>query len=921
MYWELYIYLTCLKDPVECFFKNKELNKFSLSYTDLKMPRPYKRFDQYSWSHQYKIRRLANGSSLNEQRVESSDSSDVGEQHDLAEVEQTQHNFDGISPNSDNDDQVIDPVSDNDESICSNQRISRTQSAENSTTSDTDGNSETEANNNMVNNADDEDQCMFEDIDSEDDDEMFNNEDINYQENDDEPLYEGARLSVAESLISILSLSLRCNMTGVQLTELLRIIELHCPLHNKCVTTLHKFKKYFSDSNTPLVRHFYCTGCTARLENGNCICTNCAEPSKLGYFIEVPIIPQIKALYARPDFIDRLQHRHNRIRHNLANFDDIYEGQVYTKLSQDGEILEDHRNISLTWYTDGISIYKSSKFSIWPLYLMINELPFEERTKKESIILAAMWCGEDKPIPNLLLDPLVSSIMELREGIDVKIPNTEIPLHVKGIIICGACDLPAKALFLNMNQYNGRFGCQKCKIEGQYLREYRVRVYPYEHLNLRTDEETRVHAQQALNTGIAVCGVKGPTVLSSIVYNNMTAITVDPMHCVFEGVVKKLMEFWFSSDFAQQPFSLMQYRNLVDRRLKSITPPSHVARLPRSISQHLSYWKAHEFQTWLYYYSIPCINDIMNERYFAHYLLLVLGISLLFQTSVSPQDIVIASQALHVYVLRFEPLYGLRYMSNNLHQLLHLPEAVRQFGPLWTTSCFPMEDLNGRLKNLVHGSNSAQLQICSTLAMFLQLTSLKNEKLVEGRPAYEYCKTLDSKYGRIKRHFISDSVYIVGKCTELREYPTEVLQILNETIEHVTRVFCYQKLLQKKVMYSTVEYTQSKRTNSSFAVYYGSSDEKRIGQIRRFVRIASCLCPALCHCVARNYAIVTPCVIENEYSTCIDDTVLSSVHTLVGFENGEQVIPIAKLESVCFYCEIGQARSYIIERVNKMEWE
>ena len=257
---------------------------------------------------------------------------------------------------------------------------------------------------------------------------------------------------------------------------------------------------------------------------------------------------------------------------------------------------------------------------------MINELPFDERTKKENIILAAMWCGEDEPIPNLLLDPLVPSIMELREGIDVKIRNTEIPLHVIGIFICGACDLPAKALFLNMNPYNGRFGCQRYKIEGQYLRECRVRVYPYEHLNLRADEETRVHAQQALNTGI--CGVKGPTVLSSIVYNNMTAITVDPMHCVFEGLVKKLMEFWFSSYFSQQPFSLMQYRNLVDRRLKSVTPPSHVARLPRSIIQHLSYWKAHEFQTWLYYYAIPCINDIMIERYFAHYLLLVLGISL-----------------------------------------------------------------------------------------------------------------------------------------------------------------------------------------------------------------------------------------------------------------------------------------------------
>ena len=292
MYWELYIYLTSLKDPVECFFKNKELNKFSSSFTDVKMPRLYKRFDQYSWSHQYKIRRLANGSSLNEQRVESSDSFDVGEHHDLAEVEQTQRNFDGIRPNSDNDDRVIDPLSDNDESICSDQRISCTNSAKNSTTSDTDGDSETEANNNVVNNADDENQCMLEDIDSEDDDEMFNNEDINYQENDDEPLYEGyiIRLSVAESLISILSLSLSLSHDW-STTNRTVANQSYIALFITSVLQHYTFKKYFSYSNTPLVRHFYCTGCTACLENGNCICTNCAEPSELGYFIEVPIIP------------------------------------------------------------------------------------------------------------------------------------------------------------------------------------------------------------------------------------------------------------------------------------------------------------------------------------------------------------------------------------------------------------------------------------------------------------------------------------------------------------------------------------------------------------------------------------------------------------------------------------------------------
>ena len=83
----------------------------------------------------------------------------------------------------------------------------------------------------------------------------------------------------------------------------------------------------------------------------------------------------------------------------------------------------------------------------------MNELRFDKRTKRENIILAAIWFEKDKPIPNLLLEPLVPRIMERRQGVHSE------HVHVKGIIKCGTCDIPAKAPFLHMNQYNGRAGC------------------------------------------------------------------------------------------------------------------------------------------------------------------------------------------------------------------------------------------------------------------------------------------------------------------------------------------------------------------------------------------------------------------------------------------------------------------------------
>lgn len=54
------------------------------------------------------------------------------------------------------------------------------------------------------------------------------------------------------------------------------------------------------------------------------------------------------------------------------NLRDIHDGKEYQKhkhfLSQPG-------NVTLTVNTDGVAIFKSTKISLWPIWLSINELP------------------------------------------------------------------------------------------------------------------------------------------------------------------------------------------------------------------------------------------------------------------------------------------------------------------------------------------------------------------------------------------------------------------------------------------------------------------------------------------------------------------------------------------------------------------
>jgi len=57
---------------------------------------------------------------------------------------------------------------------------------------------------------------------------------------------------------------------------------------------------------------------------------------------------------------------------------DIYDGELYKAVVGSG-LLSQIENISLMINTDGIPIFKSSNVAAWPVYLMINELPYRSR--------------------------------------------------------------------------------------------------------------------------------------------------------------------------------------------------------------------------------------------------------------------------------------------------------------------------------------------------------------------------------------------------------------------------------------------------------------------------------------------------------------------------------------------------------------
>lgn len=276
----------------------------------------------------------------------------------------------------------------------------------------------------------------------------------------------------------------------------------------------------------------------------------------------------------------------------------------------------DRNNISFIWYTDGIPVFKSSKISLWPVHLTVNELPFEDRKRRENTLLVGYWYNDKKPQMNTFLYKFMKTFQEIVEGVQITLPDNNI-IIVKGIILMGTCDLPAKCDCLNFIQFNDDYGCHSCLCKGEHIEigpRSHVHAYPFENeLTLRTSQQSIEFANRA-KSDTPFMGVKGHTVISKIMPDFINGMAIDRMHCVDGGVMKKLMTLFFDQKYSDTPFSLYAVIDIINRRLISIKPPKFIHRMPRSVTD-LMHWKASEIKCFfLLFYS--CFQKCNARRLF-----------------------------------------------------------------------------------------------------------------------------------------------------------------------------------------------------------------------------------------------------------------------------------------------------------------
>lgn len=637
---------------------------------------------------------------------------------------------------------------------------------------------------------------------------------------------------------------MRHSLTGAALTDLLLLISLHCLEPNSLSNTLFLFKKFFAKWQFPVKMHRYCNICLTELPLDN-ICTKCLKKRSFqvnaSLFLEIPIISQLRTLFSREGFYDDLQYRFNRVKKNPDNIEDIYDGNIYKQFMKEG-FLSVASNISFMWNTDGVSLFNSSNFSIWPLYLRINELPPQKRCLTENMIICGIWFGKGKPNMNYYITQFHQSFTDLITGIDINIPNRDHPVLVKAIVLSGTCDLPAKCLVLNMHQFNGAYGCAKCKQKGETFNTANrghKHVYPFDKDNFkgpkRTHYETMLEGERATIEKKVVNGIKGPSVLSLIVRDIINSTAVDVMHTVYLGVMKKLLGLWFDGKHSNCAFSLSKFKEEISNRMISITPPNFVQRVPRSL-RDLHYWKASELKNFLFYYSLPLLSDILPKQFLEHHIALVTATFIVSQDSISPKELDLADKLYLQYVFMFEELYGLEFMTAVVHQLLHLTDDVYHLGPTWVSSNFPFEDINGKLMKLVHGTQHPEIQISCAMANILHQPNML-AKLNEGSNVQRFCKSMLSHGKTFKiLEKINEFTYSLGSYKNITDrIPVDLRVTLLDSTDEIGKIQIFYKLKVKRFVYNSYTKNSGLKHDSS-TIKFALENETYYGQIYYFVK-------------------------------------------------------------------------------------
>lgn len=263
-------------------------------------------------------------------------------------------------------------------------------------------------------------------------------------------------------------------------------------------------------------------------------------------------------------------------------------------------------------------------------------------------------------------------------------------------------------LLLGVVNFNGKDGCLKCTIKGEYSYISRTVVFPSLHCSLRTDELFRQRAYGKHHTiqDTPLLRIPGLDMIHDFV-------VADPLHLLELGVMKRLLTGWRDGSLGFTGKLSAQQIQRLSAATVSVTLPKEIHRQMRGIDC-LAFWKGTEWRSFLNYVGIVVLRDVLDATLYNHFLLLFTAVTICssdFYDNMLP----VAQALFEKFIEEFKVLYGEQCITSNIHNLEHIVGDVNRFGPLNTISAYPFESYLFQIKNLLRQGNNCLEQVINRM--------------------------------------------------------------------------------------------------------------------------------------------------------------------------------------------------------------
>ena len=390
-------------------------------------------------------------------------------------------------------------------------------------------------------------------------------------------------------------------------------------------------------------------------------------------------------------------------------------------------------NLAFALCVDWFQPFGNTTHSTGVVQLIILNLPREVRYKKENIIVYSTIPGPSEPTSMMpIMKRLIDELLHLwNNGMDVMIHGQL--HHIRCVLLSVNCDLPASRKIAGHAGHGGRHGCARCTQVFEHSAAYKKCIQRIEVTRdgsvlthpLRTNQEHRAQAwryehepsKSARAELKTLCGTHETAFLALPYFDTVRMVLVDPLHNLWLGAARR---FWIKA--CKHEKITPKQRALLQRCIDTTQVPSNtIPRMPHKLttkkpSSGFGQMIGREWQAWVLTYSLPAMAhanvDASLIKTWRHF---VDSCTLLSRSVVDEVAIFDAHKAFEAFHIGMQAI-GEEWPTPNVHQLLHLAQMVRDYGPIAAFWGYGPERLHGVLGNVPHNNKEQETQLMRYMA-------------------------------------------------------------------------------------------------------------------------------------------------------------------------------------------------------------